>query len=180
MLDLRVVVASDYLSFALPTVEEAITKSNGEIVAIESKVNSVSLNRSIKKRHANLLILALSKGGSICQLIKDVKRKHPEITIITIAGRLKQIPKIVKTKMVQAILFISEGVEELVKAIREVTIGNDYYSPQVISRIVHEITNTKLTPREKEISDLINKNKTRSEIAKILEISYYTVIGVCH
>ncbi len=171
--DLKAVIVSDYLLFALPTIEEAVERNNGEVVGVESKIDPISLNRNIKRQGANLLILAVSDDSS-CRLIKDVKRKHPSIIIITITKKLRQIPMLLKTRMVKAILFTSEGTKLLIKAIKEVMKGNSYYSPKVSQEMAREIA-ADLTPREQEIWDLRNEDKTRGEIAKTLQISYNTV-----
>lgn len=171
--NLKVIVVSDYLLFTLPTIEEAVERNNGEIVGIESEINSISLNRSIKRLQANLLILAISDNSG-CKLIKDVKCKHPEVVIVIVTNALLQITRLIKTKMVRAILFANEEIKLLTKAIREASRGKNYYSPEVSQEMAREIA-TDLTPREQEIWDLMNQDKTRSEIAKALKISYNTV-----
>lgn len=174
VIDLKVVIATDYLLLALPAIEKAVSENNGEIVGTESEVNPISINRGIKRLEANLLILAIS-GDSICKLIKDVKKKHPHVFIITIARELKQIPTLIKTRMVQAILFVNEDTNQLSQAIKDVTRGKKYYSPKVSSKMAKEIATGNLTPREKQILDLRDDNRSRNEIALILKISYNTV-----
>lgn len=172
-LDLKVFIATDYLLLALPEMEKAVLESNGEVVGVESEVNCISINRRIKRLRANLLILAISDDSS-CKLIRVVKRKHPSVVIIIIAKKLRQIPKLIKTKMVKAILFINEDRRLLIRAIKEVVKGNRYYSPKVSQEMARQIA-ADLTPREQEIWNLRNEDKTRSEIARTLLISYNTV-----
>lgn len=171
--NLSVYVVSDYLLLTLPAIEEAVVESKGKVVGVESGINPVSINWNIKKLKANLLILTIS-DEECCQLIKDVKRKHPQVVIITITKKLRQIPRIIKTKNVQAILFVKEDLQLLVRAIKEVTIGNRYYSPKVSQEMANEIA-AGLTAREQEIWSLRSQDKTRKQIAKALSISYYTV-----
>lgn len=171
--NLNVYVVSDHLMLTLPTIEEAVMKNQGKIVGIESEINPISISWSIKRLKANLLILTISNEGD-CQLIKDVKRKHPQVVVITIAKKLRQIPKIIKTKMAKAILFVNEDTKLIIKAIKEVYIGNHYYSPKVSQEMAKEIA-ADLTEREQEIWNLRSEDKTRNQIAQTLRISYYTV-----
>lgn len=171
--NLNVYVVSDYLLFTLPAIEEAVMKSKGKIVGVESEINPISINWNIKRLQANLLILEVS-GESSCKLIEAVKRNHPQIAIIAITKKLEQITKLIKTKMVRAILAINDETKLLIRAVKEVAMGNRYYSPKVSQEMAREIA-ADLTPREKEIWDLRNEDKTRSQIANTLQISYSTV-----
>lgn len=69
---------------------------------------------------------------------------------------------------------------ELVQALREVARGNTYLSPGVSQAVVdaylhrRDLPRTHLTPREKEVLQLIAEGKTTKEIAQILDISAKT------
>ena len=73
------------------------------------------------------------------------------------------------------------GVEELVQAIREVARGGTYFSPEVTLAAVEAYRNASelpadpLTPRERQVLQLIAESKTTKEIAVLLEISVKTV-----
>ena len=173
--NLKVVVVNQCQLFTLLAIKEAVQINQGRIVGVESELNPISLNRSIKKHQANLLILTIDDKGSICQLISAVKRAHPSIKIITIALKLKQVPILIKTRMIKAILFANEDINQLVQAIKRVMINKNYYSPKTSEAMAQEIARPSLTPREEEISDLLDADKSRSEIAALLKISYTTV-----
>ncbi len=174
-LDLKVVVVSQCQLFSLPIIKEAVTYSQGKVVGVESELNAVSLNRSIKRNKANLLILTIEDKDSICPLISAVKRAHPSIKIITIALKLRQIPIIIKTRMIRAIIVANEGIDDLMQAIERVATGQSYYSPKTSEVMAQQIAMPSLTPREKEVLDLLDENQSRSEIANQLKISYATV-----
>lgn len=173
--DLKVVVASQCQLFALPRIKEAVQVTEGRIVGVESELSPVSLNRSIKRNKANLLILTIDDKDVICPLITAVKRAHPSIRIITIALKLRQIPMLIKTKMIKAILFANEDVNQLIQAIKRVRLNKCHYSPRTSEAMAEEIARPSLTPREQEVKDLIDENKNRDEIASLLKISYVTV-----
>lgn len=175
LIDLKVVIVSQCQLFSLPIIKEAVIYSQGEIVGIESELNPVRVNRNIKRNKANLLILTIGHQKSTCDLILTVKEAHPSIRIIIIALALQQVPMIIKTRMIKAILIANEDIIYLIQAIRKTALNKSYYSPETINAMVQEISMPKLTPREKEIADLLAASKSRDEIATRLEISYVTV-----
>jgi len=75
----------------------------------------------------------------------------------------------------------THSAEELVRAIREILRGGTYFSPEVAAAAV-EAYQTKadlpvdpLTPRERQVLQLIAESKRTKEIAAMLEISAKTV-----
>ena len=68
--------------------------------------------------------------------------------------------------------------EELVNAIREVAQGNNYVSPLVTDRPAKPLTvqthKTSITPRQREVLELISRGLTMKEIASQLNISTRT------
>lgn len=75
----------------------------------------------------------------------------------------------------------SHSAGELVRAIREVACGGTYFSPEVSLAAVEAYQNHSdlpadlLTPRERQVLQLIAESKTTKEIAVLLEISVKTV-----
>lgn len=174
-LNLKVIIGSQCQLFSLPTIKEAVRAVKGEIVGVESQLSPTSLNRSIKRHQANLLILTIDNKDVISELIPSIKKSHPSISIITIALKLRQIPILVKTRMIKAILFASEDVSQLIQAIKRVTLDKSHYSPKASEAMALQIAGPNLTPREQQVNYLIEQKKSRDEIASLLEISYVTV-----
>jgi two-component system, NarL family, response regulator NreC len=75
----------------------------------------------------------------------------------------------------------SRSAEELVHAIRETARGGTYFSPEVAQAAVEAYQNKAdlpadpLTPRERQVLQLIAESKTTKEIAVLLDISVKTV-----
>jgi len=72
----------------------------------------------------------------------------------------------------------THGASELFEAIRKVACGTAYISPD-LAEIVPQILNTgsaedPLTPREREVLQLIAEGKTTKEVATILGVSFNT------
>jgi DNA-binding NarL/FixJ family response regulator len=74
----------------------------------------------------------------------------------------------------------TQAAEDLVRAIRETSTGEVYLSPAVAVSVVDAyLGNTKvnadpLTPRERQILQLVAEGKTTKEIARILGVSFKT------
>jgi two-component system response regulator NreC len=75
----------------------------------------------------------------------------------------------------------TRSAEELVRAVRETARGGSYFSPEVTQAAVEAYQNKSeppedpLTPRERQVLQLIAESKTTKEIAALLEISVKTV-----
>jgi DNA-binding NarL/FixJ family response regulator len=74
----------------------------------------------------------------------------------------------------------SQAAEDLIRAIREISRGEVYLSPSVASSVVDaylDKTDTPLdplTPRERQILQLIAEGNTTKEVARLLNISFKT------
>jgi DNA-binding NarL/FixJ family response regulator len=80
----------------------------------------------------------------------------------------------------QAFVLADGGIDEIEQAIRAVSEGNVYLSPVVETRVITALdrvgeTQSLLTPREREVLQLIAEGKTTRQVADILYVSVKTV-----
>ena len=74
----------------------------------------------------------------------------------------------------------SQAADDLVRAIREISRGEVYLSPEVAASVVDAYlektgaTADPLTPRERQVLQLIAEGSTTKEAAKVLNISFKT------
>lgn len=74
----------------------------------------------------------------------------------------------------------SQASEDLIRAIQEVMHGDIYISPSVAGAVVEaylgkdDIDSDPLTPRERQILQLVAEGKTTKEIASLLNVSFKT------
>lgn len=161
--------------------------------------------RAILEREGFKVVAEASNGREAVKLAEQLRPdvavldlSMPELNGIDAAREIRRISPSTKTIMLTQHTerqFLLEGLragtrgfvmkthsaEELVRAIRETSRGGTYFSPEVAAAAV-EAYQTKadppvdpLTPRERQVLQLIAESKTTKEIAAMLEISAKTV-----
>ena len=160
----------------------------------------------------DIQILAEAENGQ--QAVEQAEKLLPDIVLLDLAmpqlhgiAAARLISKRVPTAKVLILSAYSERREvaaaikagaagfvikqtaahELLKAIRETSKGNAYFSPQITRGFFNEVRNTprpvvpnstagpSLTPRENEVLQLIAEGNTNKEMAAVLFISIKTV-----
>lgn len=111
--------------------------------------------------------------------IVDVRKKFPELKILVLSmhDESELLRDVIKTG-VNGYVLKSNSREELVKAIRNVILGEHYVSPDVSLKLMEQEqrkNSSVLTEREIEIVKLISKEYSNKQIADALFISERTV-----
>jgi DNA-binding NarL/FixJ family response regulator len=187
-------------------------KSIGIFLADDHHMVRDGLKSIIAKSQVYKVIGEASDGRSALEHIEKLKPDvavvdiaMPTMTGIEVARQLKKYHHAIKViilsqyddeEYIKELLGIGidgyvlkeDASEELIKAIEEVTKGNKYLSPQVMTKVVTGLSSingghkkdivtrlAQLTNRETEILKLIAEGKTNREIASILFISEHTV-----
>ena len=120
---------------------------------------------------------------------KKALEKYPDLPILALSmfGDEEYYYKMVHAG-VKGFVLKESGSEELSDAIREITSGNNYFSQELLRKIIINIGNSKLesqvrtptntlTKRESEILRLICQGMSNMEIANMLHLSQRTVEG---
>ncbi|NNF01638.1 MAG: response regulator transcription factor [Bacteroidia bacterium] len=112
---------------------------------------------------------------------RAIIKNYPDIKVIilTMFDKTVMIEKLIEIG-VHGYLLKNSHTDELLRAIRTVYSGSLYYSPDITKQIVlsnkqQRVKSNGLTPREKEIVELIAGGLTSPEIAKKLFITKNTV-----
>ena len=143
----------------------------------------------VKRYEPDLVIIDL-EGQDTDQpsLVQSLKQDHPNTKVIVFSTEHQQaaIFSLLESG-VEGYLFKDNSGEEVVKAVRSVTEGKNYYDQRVVTVMHHRLVNagtrevaypsTSLTRREKEILQLICQEHTNKEIGNLLSISRRTVDG---
>lgn len=159
-----------------------------ELMVVGEAVNGQQALGKLEEMEIDVLLTDLIMPGMDgMELIKILKeRNHPcKIIALTMQSEPRHIKRVLSCG-VDGYLLKTSGEREVRKAIREVSNGSHYYSPEVTGiimdalssttkkwdRVTHEVP---LTSREKEVLNLIVKEFTNGEIAEELFISVRTV-----
>jgi len=113
---------------------------------------------------------------------KKAMEKYPKLKIITLSmfGDEEYYFKMIELG-VRAVVLKKSGSSELLHAIDEVAKGNNYFSQDLLKKMVFKINSPKdedkvqISPRELEVLNLICNGFTNKEIAEKLFISHKTV-----
>jgi len=116
---------------------------------------------------------------------KIAHEKYPDLKILVLSmfGEEKYYYQMIQNGA-KGFILKSAGINELLKAITEVSQGNFYFSSEIIEKVVTGISNHQsnseldkvgLTKREKEVLEMIAVGKTNEEISESLHISTATI-----
>jgi RNA polymerase sigma factor (sigma-70 family) len=133
------------------------------------------------KPHMVILDVRLPGLNGI-EIAQRLKSEFPWVKILVFSGmfNLGIIKRVLMAK-VNGIIEKSAGLQEMEKALSSVASGQSYYGPTIVSKMPELLMTREtdqsleaLTPREREILQLIAEGNTTKEIAEKLGISART------
>jgi DNA-binding NarL/FixJ family response regulator len=126
-------------------------------------------------------------GVQFVQALRD-KGDSSRVLVLSMFDDIKSIKKML-TLQINGYVLKDTGKNELVKALKSILEGVNYFSEEVARRVMESMSGpnivqkprltieTELSPREKEVLQLILEEKSNQEIADKLFISVRTVEG---
>jgi DNA-binding NarL/FixJ family response regulator len=173
MRTIRIVIVDDHqlfldgLSFALSKMEEM------EILSVFN--NPVDAIKYLKNHEVDLLIsdISMPQMNGI-EFIKKAKQLIPHVKTLVVS----MFPSIHEIPDINGYLLKESSHEELQKAIKQIMLeGENYYYSDYNKEVKEtlEFKNSIITGREKEIIQLIAREKTVGEIAEQLFLSPHTI-----
>lgn len=138
-----------------------------------------------QKNDADLLIIEPMMSGFAERQVEEMKALHEAIgpvpiLVLSAASRREIVLGMLKAG-VSGYVMKDDDPDQLLRAIRAVTSGEDWVSPQVAGKLVATVRagesppRTLLTDRELEVLEKMAHGHTNDEIAKELHISENTV-----
>lgn len=130
----------------------------------------------------DIAVLDLSMPGlNGVDAAREILQHHPRVGIILLTMHAEDYQVITALRAgIRGYVIKTQASDELVRAIREVAAGGMYLSPEV-SRILvgaylsgAQLPPDPLTPRERQVLQLVAEGKTTKEVATVLGLSSKT------
>lgn len=176
---LRIIIAEDH-TIVLEGVQALLEREGFEVVGVaKDGRKAVELARELKPDIA-ILDIAMPVLNGI-DAAREIPRVSPDTrTILLTIHEEKQYVVEALRAGVGGYLVKTKAATDLVQAIREVANGALYISPGLSQDVVksflenQDVHSHPLTPREREVLQLIAEGKSTKEVAGVLEISVKT------
>lgn len=164
------------------------TLENSPDISIEAEAhNGNEVLKILERRNDDIDLILMDiqmpgMDGLDCTQI--VCKKYPNIKVIALSqfDERRFVKKMIRFGA-SGYLLKDAGKEELLEAIHKVSRGEKHFTPKISSKLfsknkdveVFDKLFPKITPREKEILELICKGYSSQDISDTLHISYHTV-----
>jgi len=147
--------------------------------------DGLALIEAAKRLHPDIIIADITMPGlNGLEALVQIKRECPRIKVVTLTMH-REVAYARRALDAGASAFVLKhsAPEELLTAIRAALAGKTYISPAVAGELLQDIkqdpeaTNdplTALTPRQREVLQLVAEGRSAKEIASVLSISART------
>jgi DNA-binding NarL/FixJ family response regulator len=159
----------------------ALLEREGLEIAAEAADGNAAVTL-VEVYHPDIAILDLSMPGlNGVDAAREILQRHPKVGVILLTVHSEDYQVVTALRAgIRGYVIKTQAADELVRAIREVATGGMYLSPDV-SRIMvgvylsgSELPADPLTPRERQILQLIAEGRTTKEVASLLGLTTKT------
>ena len=178
--DIRIVLTDDH-QIVIDGLAAAL-KNFPHIAIVATATSGQAMIDILQQTQADIMLTDLMMPGMDGQaLAQAVKSIYPEMKIIALSmnGSGEQVEGMLP--FVEAYLLKHCGIQELVLAIETVYNGGEYFDASVQQELIthrksqQNLKNVGITPREKQIIQMMEKDLSNKEISSQLCISVRTV-----
>lgn len=181
---INVIIADDH-QIVLDGIKSLLVREK-DICCVDEVLNGIELLKSLESKQVDVAIVDIDMPDmNGIETTKEIKRLHPDVKVLILSmhSGSEYISQLLEIGASGYILK-NKGKEELVKAIRKIYSGKEYFGEEIVDAIIefHKRPKKsairekiKLTKRETEVLELIVKGLSSPKIAKALSISNHTV-----
>lgn len=162
-----------------------LLQANAELKIVAEANSAEEMLEQLATKNVDVILtdITIPHGMNGFEFALEVKKEKPGIKILALSMSEEgsMIFKMIEVAKVDGYIPKSTGQHELLTAIKEVSVGNRYFSTEVLQQYeIYKATKTEneelnLTPRELEIIQCIIKHYSNKQIADSLFISERTV-----
>lgn len=162
----------------------AMLKGHPELNLVTTANSGVQMLEALSNHETDILLTdVMMPGMNGPQLAHQVHLKFPAIKIIALSmsGEASIVEAMIRDADISGYLLKQTNIQELAHAIRKVYDGGQYFHESVLDELARfaevrkQTSDARLTDREKQIIQLMEKNCSNKEIAESLFISIRTV-----
>ncbi len=179
---IRVLIADDH-AVVRSGLKQILSETRDLVVAGEA-ANGYEVLDSTRKNQWDVVVLDISMPGrNGLEVLKDLKRIRPDLPVLVLSIHAEdQYALRVLRAGASGYMTKETAPDELVKAIRKVSKGGKYVSPNLAEQLAFDLARSLAKPLYKTLSDReyevmcsIASGKTISEIGKDLMLSPKTI-----
>lgn len=156
----------------------SVVKTNFPDSDVYTAINKAELFEILQSNAIEILIQDVKFGEyHASDFMDEIKSEFPTTKVIFLTSVSDSVSITKLGQSVDGYVLKSESLEEIIRAIKAVNVGEKYFSEQSKAKIEQLIPDKDivLTRREKEVLEVIMQEKSTKEIAEILSISEKTV-----
>jgi len=156
----------------------SVVKTNFPDSDVYTAINKAELFEILQSNAIEILIQDVKFGEyHASDFMDEIKSEFPTTKVIFLTSVSDSVSITKLGQSVDGYVLKSESLEEIIRAIKAVNMGEKYFSEQSKAKIEQLIPDKDivLTRREKEVLEVIMQEKSTKEIAEILSISEKTV-----
>jgi two-component system invasion response regulator UvrY len=179
---IKILIADDH-PIVRKGLKQILAETPNIIVAGEANNGAEVLTKVLKNEYDMVLLDISMPGRDGIDTLKELKDLKPNLPVLVLSIHPEdQYAVRVLRAGAYGYLTKESAAEELISAIRTVSLGRKYISPSVAEKLVFNLNNNapkqpheKLSDREYQVMDLIASGKTVKEISEDLSLSVKTI-----
>jgi two-component system, NarL family, response regulator NreC len=184
---IRVLLAEDHM-----IVREglrALLEGRDDVVVVAEADNGDAAVKAAAEHRPDVVVMDLNLPGlNGVDATKHIRKAQPDthVLILSMYSTEEHVRPAIRAGA-EGYLIKGSGLSDLVAAIKAVSTGNAFFSPQVAKIVLddsrrsqsggNDRAGSELTPRERQILKLVAEGRSSPEIAKDLNVSVKTVEG---
>lgn len=162
----------------------AVLKTNLKLQIVCTATSGTEMLSKLEKIAVDVLLTdVMMPGLSGQEFSAIVKQRFPKIRIIALSmsGQGGVVEEMIERADISGYLLKQVGVDELSHAIEKVANGGQYFQDSILDelsrqdRLRKKVEEVRLTPRERQIISLMEKDHSNKQIADVLDIAVRTV-----